>query len=40
MSTHNICFHGEIGKICGYPLLSVAVDPTAGSEMDTIKFWC
>ena len=26
MSTHNICFHGEIRKIlCGYPLLSVAV---------------
>ena len=39
MSTHNICFHGEIRKIlCGYPLLSVAMDPTAGSEMDTIKF--
>ena len=19
MSTHNICFHGEIRKICGYP---------------------
>ena len=27
MSTHNICFHGEIRKIlCGYPLLSAAVD--------------
>ena len=26
MNTHNICFHGEIGKIlCGYPLLSVAM---------------
>ena len=26
MSTHNICFHGEIRKIlCGYPLLSVAM---------------
>ena len=25
MSTHNICFRGEIRKlICGYPLLSVA----------------
>ena len=24
---HNICFHGEIRKIlCGYPLLSVAMD--------------
>ena len=27
MSTHNICFRGEIRKIlCGYPLLSVAMD--------------
>ena len=27
MSTHNICFGGEIRKIlCGYPLLSVAMD--------------
>ena len=27
MSTHNICFHGEIRKIlCGYPLLSVAME--------------
>ena len=26
MSTHNICFCGEIRKIiCGYPLLSVAL---------------
>ena len=26
MSTHNICFCGEIKKIlCGYPLLSVAM---------------
>ena len=26
MSTHNICFHGELRKIlCGYPLLSVAM---------------
>ena len=26
MSTHNICFRGEIRKIlCGYPLLSVAI---------------
>ena len=26
MSTHNICFPGEIRKIlCGYPLLSVAM---------------
>ena len=26
MSTHNICFHGEINKILhGYPLLSVSM---------------
>ena len=26
MSTHNICYRGEIRKIlCGYPLLSVAM---------------
>ena len=26
MSTHNICFRGEIRKIlCGYPFLSVAM---------------
>ena len=26
MSTHNICFRGEIRKtLCGYPLLSVAM---------------
>ena len=25
MSTHNISFCGEIRKICGYPLLSVAM---------------
>ena len=26
MSTHSICFRGEIRKIlCGYPLLSVAM---------------
>ena len=26
MSTHNICFHGEIRKIVsGYPVLSVAI---------------
>ena len=29
MSTHNICFHGEIRKICGYPHLSVAMDVQA-----------
>ena len=27
MSAHNICFHREIRKIiCGYPLISVAVN--------------
>ena len=27
MSTHNICFCGEIRKIlCGYPLISVAME--------------
>ena len=27
MSTHSMCFRGEIRKIlCGYPLLSVAMD--------------
>ena len=32
MSTHNIYFRGEIRKIlCGYPLLSVAMD------MSTVK---
>ena len=26
MSTHNVCFHGEIRRIlCGYPLLSIAM---------------
>ena len=28
MSTHNICFHGEIRKfhiLCGYPRLSVSM---------------
>ena len=29
MSTHNMCFHGEIRKIfCGYPLLSGALGST------------
>ena len=28
MSAHNICFRREIRKIlCGYPLLSVAMNP-------------
>ena len=37
MSTHNICFRGEIRKIsCGYPLLSVAMegpDQTAQADL-------
>ena len=43
MSTHNICFRGEIRKIlCGYPLLSVAIvsvriiaDPGAAKSSPT-----
>ena len=38
MSTHNICFCWEIRKIlCGYPLLSVAMETFAPSF--TVKFW-
>ena len=29
MSTHNLCFRGEIRKICGYHLLSVALQVDA-----------
>ena len=33
MSTHNICFHGEIRKIlCGYSLLSVAMHLLASTD--------
>ena len=33
MSTHNICFRGEIRKIlCGYPLLSVAMISVCASK--------
>ena len=33
MSTHNICFHREIRKIlCGYPLLSVAMEIAVRTE--------
>ena len=36
MSTHNVCFHGEIRKIlCGYPLLSVAISKI----QSTGKYW-
>ena len=38
MSTHNLCFHGEIRKIlCGYPLLSVAVSG-CGKELNAHLF--
>ena len=43
MSTHNICFHGEIRKIlCGYPLLSVAMDttsPASVAQLDAPSNW-
>ena len=33
MSTHNVCFHGEIRKIlCGYPLLSVAMHGSSNDK--------
>ena len=33
MSTHNICFRGELRKIlCGYPLLSVAMTSDSPSN--------
>ena len=39
MSTHNICFRGEIRKIlCGYPLLSVAVALVFGSQGPGLEF--
>ena len=37
MSTHNICFRREIRKIiCGYPLLSVAMESGAKLIMSEI----
>ena len=36
MSTHDICFHGEIRKICGYPVLSGAMD--VGAKAFSIHF--
>ena len=42
MSTHNICFRGEIRKIlCGYPLLSVAMDldQCANAQADSLLRW-
>ena len=39
MSTHNICFCGEIRKIlCGYPLLSVAMNLTISWSVDSVFF--
>ena len=39
MSTHNICFCGEIRKIlCGYPLLSVAMCQGLFNECSQYKF--
>ena len=45
MSTHNICFHGEIRKIlCGYPLLSVANHSSSSNKMHqqvhVVKWTC
>ena len=40
MSTHDICFRGEIRKIlCGYPLLSVAMTPWFNSAVDKLIFF-
>ena len=39
MSTHNICFRGEIRKIlCGYPLLSGYVDTPSYLELYNKQF--
>ena len=35
MSTHNICFRREIRKICGYPLLFVAMPNINDSNTDS-----
>ena len=38
MSTHIICFHAEIIKIiCGYPLLSVAVEKHLEDNFELYK---
>ena len=38
MSTHNICFCGEIRKIlCGYPLLSVAMSAISRATQYAMK---
>ena len=40
MSTHNICFRGEIRKIlCGYPLLSVAMRKGSGENVLMRFYW-
>ena len=39
MSTHNICFHGEIRKtLCGYPLLTVAMNLHNSYTVFTLSF--
>ena len=39
MSTHNICFHREIIKIlCGYPLLSVAMNGMGWCKNNRLSF--
>ena len=41
MSTHNICFCGEIRKIlCGYPLLSVAMTAVMHLPTSPATFSC
>ena len=38
MSTHNICFRQEVRKIiCGYPLLSVVMNPKPDQVLIFIK---
>ena len=40
MSTHNICFCGEIRKIlCGYPHLSVATSLRADLFLIALFYW-
>ena len=39
MSTHNICFHGEIRKICRYPLLSGAMNLCCCDNSDICWHW-
>ena len=40
MSTHNICFRGEIRKtLCGYPLLSVAMKLLRKTLFKSVKVY-